>query len=584
MIGKKLLRLLFLFSTFSIVGPLHSLAQNKEVKYIYLFDCTTSMKGYGGAPDIWQKAKQCLKGDIDKKPDQCDILFIPFQDGRALSTAAFQRRQFDWDEIEGQIDGVVDTPTNTDIISAWNRAMKAVNPHGQNVVYLLTDGNDNVHGANAVADLIRQWCPTAPDNVQVVYFMLTKASENQAIEQAAEECRDHIRVVKGIQDNIVTMNGTVWRFDTGRDTVRADRYFTFRHSFAAHVSHTSPYYEVKIVGDRVNDGLAHLIAVKKVSDAQLQQLPERLDFEVTIHSDNPDEVNIINPTFPAEVINTPVNTLQLLNNNDDLDLGDADYHPAFLFWKESDPAQAECDLKADFNRHARKVGSAVQFRVTSDKGNDDFDVLYNGQVCPDRTFIVRTSDSRQLLTLRFHKDADTDKRHFLLTPIAANDLAHINNKTPQEYRMTLAADYDINMHPMKVLCLWMAVILLALSILWFLALKWMFFPPFKGVRQLKVTEPVFAVKKLKGARRLVMSSTQPRKKQSALGRLFTGPIVYFVNPSFLQSTVTAEPDGKSVRLRTANTVLCMPLNKLSKGMETELEETDTNRKMKLQVL
>ena len=58
----------------------------KETQYIYLFDCTTSMKGYNGAPDIIGDAKKCLKEDIEQKTDHCDILFIPFQ-GNSLSDA-----------------------------------------------------------------------------------------------------------------------------------------------------------------------------------------------------------------------------------------------------------------------------------------------------------------------------------------------------------------------------------------------------------------------------------------------------------------------------------------------------------------
>lgn len=576
---RKLLALLLLLIPFA-----HANAQNKEVKYIYLFDCTTSMKGYGGAPDIWQKAKDCLRGDIEKKTDQCDILFIPFQDSNPLSTHAFRRDQFRWDDLESRIDGVVDKPTNTDIVGAWNRAMKAVNLHGQNIVYLLTDGSDNIHGTHAVADLIRNWCPTAPDNIQVVYFMLTPASENQEIEQAINECDEHIRLVKGINDNIITMNGLVWRFDTGSDTVRAELFFTYRHTFEAHVQENSPYYDVKIEGGTVNQGGARLMAIKRVSDTQLEQLPERLDFEITIVPKDAQSVNIINPSFPAEVTNRPVNSLQLLAGDNNQDLGDGDYHPVFLFWSESELATVVCDLKAVFNRHALKNNGAIQYKVTSDKGNDDFDVIYNGEPCPDRSFIIQAKEKESTLTLQFHRDANTEKRHFLLAPIAATNMELVNGLPAADYKMTLAADYDINWNPWATLLMWLGIILLAVALIWFLVLKRVIFPTFRGVRQLKVTEPVFAVKKLKGVRRVVIANKQPQKKQSALGKLFTGEILYFVNPAFLQSAITAEPDGKAVRLRTAHNVLCMPLNKLTKGAETELEETDTNLKMKIQAL
>lgn len=575
---RKLLTCLLL--TFAIC----TVKAQKETQYIYLFDCTTSMKGYKGAPDIIDKAKECLKRDIEQKTDNCDILFIPFQGSNPLTPFSFRRVDFDWGSVEKRIDEVIDNPTNTDIVSAWDRAVKAFNPHAQNVLYLYTDGNDNVHGAKAVADMIRSWCATAPENVQAVYYMLTEASENPEIEQAIKEC-SHIRVAKGLADKpIVTTPGIVWRFDTGMDTVRAELDFTYRHSFAAKAQENSPYYDVLIEGGQVLQGVAHLMAVKRVSDTELEQLPERLDFEITIVPDGASQVDIINPTFPAEVTNRPVCAMQMLDSDNSRDIGDADYHPGFIFWSESEPGSVECDLKAVFNRHARQQHAAVEYVVTSDKGDADYDVYYNGKLCPKRSFIVSADEQQSLLRIEFHRDANTDKRHFFVKSKAADKMELVNGLPVAEYKMTLAADYDINWHPMKWVALILGLILLGLLILWFAMLRWMFFPQFRRVKQLKVTEPIFAVKKLKGARKIIMTDTAPKKRQSALNRIFTGTVIYFVNPAFFNTPVTAEPDGKGVRLRTANTVLCMPLNKLNAGQETELEDTTTGKKLKIQIL
>ncbi len=556
----------------------------KETQYIYLFDCTTSMKGYNGAPDIIGDAKKCLKEDIEQKTDHCDILFIPFQGNQPLQTLAFRRNQFKWDEVEARIDEVIDNPTNTDIVSAWDRAVKAFNPYAQNVLYLYTDGIDNVHGAAAVADMIRKWCVSAPDNVQAVYYMLTKASQNPEIEAAIKECT-HIRVAKGLNDNpVVTTPGIVWRFDTGMDTVRAELDFTYRHSFAAKAVESSPYYDISVVGGKVEQGVAHLMAVKRVSDSELEKLPERLDFEITIVPASESHIDIINPTFPAEVTNRPVPAMQMLDNDNSRDLGDADYHPAFLFWSESEPAEVVCDLKARFNRHALAKHGSVTYLVTSDKGNDDFEVFYNGQPCRNRSFSVSADDKESVLRLVFHDDANTDKRHFFVQPKGASNMELVNGLPVNEYRMTLAADYDVNWHPMAHVFLWLGIILLAVSVLWFAVLRRVFFPQFRRVRQIKVTEPIFAVKKLKGVRKVIMTDRAPKKRQSALLRLFTGKVENFVNPAFFTTQIVAEPDGKTVRLRTAHTILCMPLNKLAAGQETELEDTESNKKLKIQIL
>lgn len=570
--------------TFILLAITLATQAQKETQYIYLFDCTTSMKGFKGAPNIIDEAKKCLKEDIEQKTDNCDILFIPFQGNNPLPMLSFRRDKYDWTDVEKRIDEVIDNPTNTDIVGAWDRAVKSFNPHAQNVLYLYTDGNDNVQGARAVANMIRRWCASAPENVQAVYYMLTKASENPEIEEAVKEC-SHIRVAKGLNDEpVITTPGIVWRFDTGMDTVRAELDFTYRHSFAAKASEDSPYYDVVIENGTVEQGIAHLMAVKRVSDAELEQLPERLDFEITIVPDAASHVDIINPTFPAEVTNRPICSMQVLGNDDKQDLGDADYYRGFLIWSESELASVECNLKACFNRHALQQRGAVEYVVTSDKGDDDFDVFYNGKPCPNRSFIIRADEGQSLLRLEFHRDANTDKRHFFLKPKTRDKIEFVNGLPVGEFEMTLAADYDVNWHPMAWVVLILGVAILALLVFWFAVLRWMFFPQFRRVKQLKVTEPIFAVKKLKGARKIIMTDTAPQKRQSAIGRIFTGTIVYFVNPAFFPSPVVAEPDAKAVRLRTANTVLCMPLNKLTAGQETELEDTASGKKLKIQIL
>ncbi|MCC8038163.1 MAG: VWA domain-containing protein [Bacteroidales bacterium] len=70
----------------------------KEQNVVFLFDCTTSMKGYNGAPDIWKKAKDNLHSLLDKRPEGTRVTVIPFQD-KALPAFTFESPDYKWEDL-----------------------------------------------------------------------------------------------------------------------------------------------------------------------------------------------------------------------------------------------------------------------------------------------------------------------------------------------------------------------------------------------------------------------------------------------------------------------------------------------------
>lgn len=60
------------------------IAQNtmaqRERNYIYLLDCTKSMKGYNNAPDIWEPTKNYLKTDIERQTPALWYMSFHFKD------------------------------------------------------------------------------------------------------------------------------------------------------------------------------------------------------------------------------------------------------------------------------------------------------------------------------------------------------------------------------------------------------------------------------------------------------------------------------------------------------------------------
>ena len=77
-----------------------------ERNYIYLFDCSKSMIGYNGAPNVWEDAKKYLQSDIERYSSGTSIHVIPFQH-MPLSIHSFLREDFNWRNIEKDMDGYV---------------------------------------------------------------------------------------------------------------------------------------------------------------------------------------------------------------------------------------------------------------------------------------------------------------------------------------------------------------------------------------------------------------------------------------------------------------------------------------------
>ena len=68
----------YLLATLLLLTVAVTVKAQRERNYIYLFDCTQSMEGYGGQPDIWSQTKQWLWDDIGQLKDG-QITIIPFQ-------------------------------------------------------------------------------------------------------------------------------------------------------------------------------------------------------------------------------------------------------------------------------------------------------------------------------------------------------------------------------------------------------------------------------------------------------------------------------------------------------------------------
>lgn len=111
----KRLKTLILF--LSLIMSLSVLAQ-RERNYIYVLDCTKSMTGFKGSPDIWNTTKQYLQKELNKHVPGTTLHVIPFQD-KILSPYSFDANDLDWNKIDKQLQEHFQNVTSTNICDAW---------------------------------------------------------------------------------------------------------------------------------------------------------------------------------------------------------------------------------------------------------------------------------------------------------------------------------------------------------------------------------------------------------------------------------------------------------------------------------
>ena len=168
----------------------------RDRNYIYVLDCTKSMAGYNGAPDIWADTKGFLRKEIEKLPAGTHVTVVPFQTAvhQALSETREDVTTDVWQKFAKQIDGYVENVTNTNICDAWAQGEKYISEDADNYMILLTDGLDNVRGIPEVTKRLKGWCGKYK-NTYGIYVALTKnafSSDDPLKKKQLEELRQVI--------------------------------------------------------------------------------------------------------------------------------------------------------------------------------------------------------------------------------------------------------------------------------------------------------------------------------------------------------------------------------------------------------
>ena len=559
--------------------PITLLAQ-RERNYVYLLDCTKSMIGYKGSPNIWSPTKVYLEKELKKHTPGTTIHIIPFQE-KVLPGMSFDAEGFDakkWNNIEKTIDGYVQNITKTNICDAWDATGKHIDPHKDNYIILLTDGKDNVKGMDAVAKKLSNWCGKYP-NTYAFYVQLTEAAIDQGVAKVIDICDNEF--VVDASKGIPVFGG----FDNGliiyANTLKLDKVhkigFSSVGKYTAKAICSDPYFDIKVVNNKISDGIVSIQIIAKKSIAQINAaLPQTYNFTFDIQSN---EVTIINPTMKVQMTNKPERTLEMLS--EETYIGKATWHDSFLLWGVSDPDTLSVDLKAAFNNEAKKDGAIVEFQITDPDRGKDFQLFYNGQPLNNGKVKIHSKDkTSSILSVVFNPTAKEGKRYLNIKSISKHELDNINDLPVEQYQLTLRSKYVVNWNPLKTILMWLGILILAALLLWFLLVKRFIYPTIK-VNTIVINDPYFCRVKIKGKRRVVF--TNKKMEQSLLNKIFTGEILYKKHDTWT-SPLAFEAGTKKKTLRVMRTkdYVFNPYTSMLKSQNDYVVE-NTNDKTKIKI-
>lgn len=572
---KKLKTLIILIS---LISSLSVFAQ-RERNYIYVLDCTKSMTGYNGSPNIWEPTKDYLRKELEKHTPGTTLHVIPFQ-GKTLPAFSFDANNLEWKKIEKQLEEHVKNVTNTNICDAWDATDKYIDEHKDNYIILLTDGKDNINGMTAVAKKLSEWCGKYP-NSYAFYVQLTEAAIDKSVAKVINICDNEfvIDASKGIPVFGGIDNDLIIYANTHKLKKIHKIGFSAVGEYKAKALCNDPYFDVKVIDGIINGGILKVQIIAKQPISQIDAaISDEYNFTFDVLSE---EITIVNPTVKVQMSNTPERSLDILS--EEVSLGKATWYDSFLFWGESNQDTLSVDLKAYFNEEAIKASAAVHFQITDTEGNNDFQLLYNNQPIESNKIILRSEDkSPSILSVVFETSAKEGKRYFEIKPITNVALDNINEQPVEQYKLSLRSEYEVNWNPLKIIVMWLCIIIVAALLLWFLILKHLIYPTI-GVKSIQITDPYFSKINVKGKRRVVF--TDKSVKQSLLSRIFTGEILYRKNEIWT-SPLAFEAGAKKRTLRVMRTkdyVFDPYTSMLKAPNDYVVENTNYNTKIKLSI-
>ncbi len=539
----------------------HPARAQREKHNIYLFDCTGSMiRG-----DLWEPARAALDETVAVQTSVAGSTFtvIPFGD-EPYRTFSFGADGYA--SAKGKIfaafDDYVKQARHTRISDVLRSGFADVDPHKENRIYLLTDGEPNGGDSPArVAALLDEWC-ASHRNTRLFYVALKPGVVNPAIAAAVDRCRDIIVVPcdDGVIPQIADISGEIHA-----NIEELDSRHTLRLSIPlpleVDVACDDPIFEATVPGGKTLPDGTIPVCLRSRDGLTPDALHTRLaaetagagDYTFTVGLTCADKHYIIaNPRVRVAMADHVQSRLSTAGGADgEIAARGCGWHDAFLWSGAAELDEAGFDLAPEFTA----AGSDACLTLSAEPAEGDtrdFTLRINGRELPaGSTFDIRPGEPCRL-SVTFDTDAATGKRYIRLTRKSSRGIDLIDGRDAADFdSITLRTAYTVSWNPLKTALTWLGAAALAALLLWLLVARRIVYPPI-AVNRMELRGPgtyYLAPKRIRGARKVVL--TARRRSQSIIGRAMTGRVIYVAAPHFTPEVeILPAGRGKRVKLRT----------------------------------
>ena len=573
-------RRLTLLLLFSIIVSLSAIcqAQGRQRNMIYVLDCTASMGGVNGTPDIWQPTKNFLKTELEKEAKEnptSRVTILPFQE-KVLPPINVHLDNIAWSSIENTLDNYLKKITATNICDSWLEAEKHIDQSCNNYIVLMTDGHDNIGGSSNEAnrraklvEIINAFCGKY-QNTKAFYVQLTAAASLPEEQLKVIDCCKDIIVIDGTKGippfgtptkDVIDINTRDLPIDitvgfSGSGTFQADLMYDDKN----------PYVNFSIKDNTISQG-KFILHVESKFGKDTEALNKAIDapqanVRFDLHSD---EVIIANPSI--EVVLHPIPLRCLSITSDDAKI---ERIKPFLWIKGNPSDTLRWNLHPVFNEEAVSDNSFAQFKLHSDSDLSAYTIHYNGEdLSADSLITVRPNQKGviEIITLNQTKDNDLQ---LILTEIHAEHLDRLNGEWPEHQQIALKGEITTKVSLIEIIFWCICGLIILFLVAWFGFIRSQIYPKFqKGIIQIQ--NPYFATIRVRGYRMIVFSPQA--KSQNIWDKTWKGKILYHTNPTWT-SVVEVSPSGKNMRFRSlSNTLVCSPQPLLMKGSAYTITDT-----------
>jgi hypothetical protein len=238
------------------------------------------------------------------------------------------------------------------------------------------------------------------------------------------------------------------------------------------------------------------------------------------------------------------------------DFGTVDYYRSFLFF-DCDTLVLTKNLKYSFNDYSIEKKSRVTIKVVDTAqnivSNKYIQFFINDNLIENNSFILNSEDTQKgalKIGLKFLPDYPEGYTSGFLS-VSNHSLDVINNNdlnsSAEKRLFKWEATHRLIMNPLKKWVMWFGLFVLCALLIWFMILRNAMYSKFKKGK-IQILSPYFkGITITKNTRLIVFTNSY--RKQKSLNRLFTGKIIYEVNPIY-EKEVTLRPGrGNKIKIK-----------------------------------